>query len=264
VCCVARNPSASSPRPIASDPQSRGRLRAVHAASSISTMSFPSSNRERTSSRRGEAVRRGHRLGEEGTEARLGARAAARRSATGSSPGFITDALPFALLSLQRRVESVEIEEFANMSRSDSPHMIFEQMKFRAAVASFDPKRSRTSSPSSAALAVLAEAAAGPPPSGRARRGRGRAPHDVAGRGRAPGRVRRTRRTTIVGTNAGLDVVRFTANWYCTTDVSRRGISGRRAGGCVRERRAPTSTSVPGPARRISGRSRPRTPRTGR
>jgi 4-hydroxy-tetrahydrodipicolinate reductase len=39
--------------------------------------------------------------------------------ATGSSPGFITDALPFALLSLQRRVESIEIEEFANLSRRD-------------------------------------------------------------------------------------------------------------------------------------------------
>ena len=33
--------------------------------------------------------------------------------ATGSSPGFITDALPFALLSMQRRVESIEIDEFA-------------------------------------------------------------------------------------------------------------------------------------------------------
>ena len=45
--------------------------------------------------------------------------------ATGSSPGFITDALPFALLSLQRHVEAIEIEEFANVSQRDSPHMIF-------------------------------------------------------------------------------------------------------------------------------------------
>src|SRR5262249_52513533 len=32
--------------------------------------------------------------------------------ATGSSPGFITDALPLALLSMQRRIDSIEIEEF--------------------------------------------------------------------------------------------------------------------------------------------------------
>jgi len=41
--------------------------------------------------------------------------------ATGSSPGFITDALPFALLSMQRHVDSLTIEEFANLSRRDSP-----------------------------------------------------------------------------------------------------------------------------------------------
>jgi 4-hydroxy-tetrahydrodipicolinate reductase len=49
---------------------------------------------------------------------------------TGSSPGFISDILPFALLSLQRRVDSFEIEEFGNMSRRDSPHMLFEQIGF--------------------------------------------------------------------------------------------------------------------------------------
>lgn len=49
---------------------------------------------------------------------------------TGSSPGFISDILPFALLSLQRRVDSFEIEEFGNMSQRDSPHMLFEQIGF--------------------------------------------------------------------------------------------------------------------------------------
>jgi hypothetical protein len=50
--------------------------------------------------------------------------------ATGSSPGFISDVLPYALLVLQRRVDSFFIEEYANMSRRDSPHMIFEQIGF--------------------------------------------------------------------------------------------------------------------------------------
>jgi 2,4-diaminopentanoate dehydrogenase len=49
---------------------------------------------------------------------------------TGSSPGFISDLFPFALLSLQRRVDSLEIDEFGNMSRRDSPFMLFEQIGF--------------------------------------------------------------------------------------------------------------------------------------
>jgi len=49
---------------------------------------------------------------------------------TGSSPGFITDIFPFALLSLQRRVDSYEIEESGNMSERDSPAMLFEQIGF--------------------------------------------------------------------------------------------------------------------------------------
>lgn len=49
---------------------------------------------------------------------------------TGSSPGFITDLFPFAVLSLQRRVDAYVIEEFGNMSERDSPVMLFEQIGF--------------------------------------------------------------------------------------------------------------------------------------
>ena len=57
---------------------------------------------------------------------------------TGSSPGFITEILPFALLSLQRHVESIAIEEFANMSQRNSPHMIFELMGFGRSADAFN------------------------------------------------------------------------------------------------------------------------------
>lgn len=49
---------------------------------------------------------------------------------TGSSPGFITDIFPYALLSLQRRVDFFQIEESGNVSRRDSPVMLFDQMGF--------------------------------------------------------------------------------------------------------------------------------------
>ena len=49
---------------------------------------------------------------------------------TGSSPGFITDIFPYALLAVQRRVDFYQIEEFGNMSRRDSPLMLFDQIGF--------------------------------------------------------------------------------------------------------------------------------------
>ncbi len=49
---------------------------------------------------------------------------------TGSSPGFITDLFPYAVLSLQRRVDFYQIEEFGNMSRRNSPLMLFDQIGF--------------------------------------------------------------------------------------------------------------------------------------
>jgi 4-hydroxy-tetrahydrodipicolinate reductase len=49
---------------------------------------------------------------------------------TGSSPGFIGDIFPYALLSVQRRVDAVEIEEYGNISQRDSPGMLFDQMGF--------------------------------------------------------------------------------------------------------------------------------------
>ena len=49
---------------------------------------------------------------------------------TGSSPGFITEALPLVLTSLQRRLDHLLIEEFADMSSRNSPELIFDLMGF--------------------------------------------------------------------------------------------------------------------------------------
>jgi len=141
--------------------------------------------------------------------------------ATGSSPGFITDALPLALLSMQRRVESVEIEEFANLSRRDSPHLLFELMGFGRPVESFDARRSSfLLGEFGPPLGVLAEAA-GRPVDGWTATGEVAAAREattlVAGE-LAAGSIA-AQRTTIVGRSEGDDVIRFSVNWYCTTDV---------------------------------------------
>lgn len=172
---------------------------------------------------RGEMFGRGHRLGEEARRRVLDACNRGNTSiyATGSSPGFITDALPMALLSMQRRVELIEIEEFANLSRRDSPHLLFEQMGFGKPVASYDSRRSAyLLGEFSPALAMLAEAADRPVDdwSCTGEVATARATTSILAGELAAGSVA-AQRTTIVGTRDGSDVVRFTANWYCTADT---------------------------------------------
>ena len=48
--------------------------------------------------------------------------------ATGSSPGFITEALPIVLTSLSRRLDRLTISEFADVSSRNSPDMLFGPM----------------------------------------------------------------------------------------------------------------------------------------
>ena len=50
--------------------------------------------------------------------------------ATGSSPGFISEALPIVLASIQRRLDHLSINEFADLSSRNSPEMLFEMMGF--------------------------------------------------------------------------------------------------------------------------------------
>jgi 4-hydroxy-tetrahydrodipicolinate reductase len=61
--------------------------------------------------------------------------------ASGSDPGFITETVPMALLSVQRRVDLIEIEEFGDLSRRPSAHMVMEQMRFGKPLDEFDPDR---------------------------------------------------------------------------------------------------------------------------
>jgi 2,4-diaminopentanoate dehydrogenase len=165
----------------------------------------------------------GHRLdpADRGRVVDACARGGASVYATGSSPGFITDALPFALLSLQRHVDAIEIEEFADLSRRDSPHLLFQQMGFGRPVASFDANRSsHLLGEFGPPLGVLA-AAAGRPVDAWTAGG------EVAGArrttaiaaGEIPAGAVAAQRTTIVGRQDGAEVVRFSATWYCTADL---------------------------------------------
>jgi 4-hydroxy-tetrahydrodipicolinate reductase len=172
---------------------------------------------------RGELFDGGNALPEE-QRARIGeacTRGNSSAYATGSSPGFITDALPFALLSMQRHVDEIEIDEFADLSRRDSAHLLFEQMGYGRAPEAFNPNRSSyLLHEFGPALRALAEAAGRPvdtwSSTGDVATARERT-EIVAGVIEA-GTVA-AQRTTITGTSNGDEVLRFSTNWYCTTDV---------------------------------------------
>src|SRR5436190_12824327 len=53
-----------------------------------------------------------------------GRRGNASVMSAGTSPGFVTEALPIALTSLQRRLDRLTIFEYADMSERDSPEMM--------------------------------------------------------------------------------------------------------------------------------------------
>jgi hypothetical protein len=61
--------------------------------------------------------------------------------ATGSSPGFINEAVPLVLLSLQRRLDAITIDEFADLSSRNSPEMVFNIMGFGAKSSGVDDHR---------------------------------------------------------------------------------------------------------------------------
>jgi 4-hydroxy-tetrahydrodipicolinate reductase len=171
----------------------------------------------------GEFFDGGRPLGDEG-RARVQAACARGRAsvyATGSSPGFITDALPFALLSMQRRVDSIEIDEFANMSKRDSPHMLFELMGFGKPMDSYNPARAQYLLGAFAGSLGALAAAAGRPVDTWSCCGEvaaARATTQLVAGELLAGTIA-AQRTSIVGSSAGDEVVRFTPTWYCSTDL---------------------------------------------
>ncbi|HEX4492448.1 MAG TPA: dihydrodipicolinate reductase [Acidimicrobiia bacterium] len=141
--------------------------------------------------------------------------------ATGSSPGFITDALPYALLSLQRRCDGIEIEEFADLSQRASPELLFDIMGFgRPPGASSEARAAHLLAAFRPALEELAEAA-GRPVDAWSSNGEvavARGDTTIAAGPLARGSVA-AQRTQLVGRARGDVVVRFAPTWYCLTDV---------------------------------------------
>lgn len=63
--------------------------------------------------------------------------------ATGSSPGFITEAIPLTLASITSRIDHLLIDEFADLSRRPSPELLFQVMGFGRSPEAFARDKAR-------------------------------------------------------------------------------------------------------------------------
>jgi 4-hydroxy-tetrahydrodipicolinate reductase len=140
---------------------------------------------------------------------------------TGSSPGFITEAVPLVLTSIQRRLDGLTIDEFADLSQRDSPGLLFEVMGFGRPPADLDEGRlshGRTSFGPS--LALLADAL-GLPLDGVEASGAvatAARPVEIAAGTLEAGTVA-AQRVIVTGVHGGRPLLRFQATWYCTPDL---------------------------------------------
>jgi 2,4-diaminopentanoate dehydrogenase len=137
---------------------------------------------------------------------------------TGSSPGFITEAVPIVLTSLSRRLDRLSIEEYADMSRRPSPQLMFDIMGFGKDPSTLTPGRAKhLEAAFGPSLQVTAEALGLPLDGFESTEELAVSPRDVevAAGPIAAGTVGGMR-TTISGLRGGSELIRFVATWWCT------------------------------------------------
>jgi 2,4-diaminopentanoate dehydrogenase len=140
---------------------------------------------------------------------------------TGSSPGFITEAIPIVLASIQRRLDNLTINEFADCSSRDSPEMLFEMMGFGRQPGPAHPAQLEHHRLCFAPSLQLVATSLGLPIEkfevhgavGVARRD----VHIVAGV--VPAGTVAAMKTTVSGLRAGKPLMNFTSTWFISTDV---------------------------------------------
>jgi 4-hydroxy-tetrahydrodipicolinate reductase len=155
---------------------------------------------------------------------------------TGSSPGFVTEALIIPLLSLSRRLDCVTIDEFADLSSRNSPDLLFQVMGYGAPVTTFDQRKvDYVKHDFVGSLAQIAEAS-------------GIAIDEWTAQGELSGAATRigikagviesgtvaAQRITISGLRRGRAALRFRANWYCSRDIEHSDWDLRESGWRIR------------------------------
>jgi 4-hydroxy-tetrahydrodipicolinate reductase len=142
---------------------------------------------------------------------------------TGSSPGFISEALPIPLIAQQRRLDCLTINEYADVTSRDSPDMIFNLMGFGAKQSSFNQGMlEHVKHDFGGSLIMIAEAVRKPLDDITATGEFGIAKSDKRiAAGLVPAGTVAALRITISGMHKGKPLMRFIANWYCSTDLDK-------------------------------------------
>ncbi len=141
--------------------------------------------------------------------------------ATGASPGFISEALPIVLASIQRRLDHLAIDEFADCSSRDSPEMLFDMMGFGKAPGPINEGQLHHAQlcfgPS---LQLLATALGLPFDSIEVVGAQGVTRNDVhIAAGIVPKGTVAATKTTVSGIRGGKALMSFTTTWFVSTDV---------------------------------------------
>lgn len=145
--------------------------------------------------------------------------------ATGSSPGFITEAVPVVMTSVARRLDCLTIDEYAYIPESCSPEMVFDVMGYgRPPGDEFDPNLlNHMAQCFDQSLSMLADTLGLPLDSVAASGETGLATDRIAIAEDAhiePGTVA-AQRITVAGMRNGKPLLRFRANWYCARELDR-------------------------------------------
>lgn len=140
---------------------------------------------------------------------------------TGSSPGFITEGVAYQLLTLQRRLDCLTIDEYADMTSRNSPDLIFNVMGYGVSPGQFDQRRvDYVKHDFAASLAQVAEASGIEIDEWRAFGELSAASETVEiAAGTIEAGTVGAQRITIEGVKDGQPRLRFRANWYCTDRI---------------------------------------------
>lgn len=155
---------------------------------------------------------------------------------TGSSPGFVTEALLIPLLSLCRRLDCLTIDEFGDVGSRNSPQLLFDIMGFGGPMREFEPQRAEhLKGDFAASLAQLAQACGIAIDSWEASGEFSPACETVK---IAAGTIGQgtiaAQRITIEGIADGRPRLCFRANWYATSRIANSDWDLRESGWRIR------------------------------
>lgn len=141
--------------------------------------------------------------------------------ASGSSPGFITEAMPIVMASIQRRLDSFRIDEFADCSSRNSPEMLFEMMGFGAPAGKVsDGQLHHAELCFGSSLQLVATALGMPLERFEVTGAQGLARQDVhIAAGVVPKGTVAATRTTLTGYHKGKPLMTMCTTWFISADV---------------------------------------------